>query len=109
MRIHTRALGAESYAVGVDLLKLAEIDDRAGHSGRARANCSAAARTLEAAVGPRHPMTVEARIYLSELWADVERPEGTDAQAPRTIVDGKDSAPVFDPASGYDGIEDWAT
>jgi tetratricopeptide (TPR) repeat protein len=73
MRIHTQSLGAESYAVGVDLLKLAEIDDRSGQSGWARAHCSAALRTLTDTVGEKHPMTVEARIYLSELWADADR------------------------------------
>ncbi|HET9950871.1 MAG TPA: tetratricopeptide repeat protein [Candidatus Eisenbacteria bacterium] len=86
MSIHKRALGAESYAVGVDLLKLAEIDDRAGASGLARAHCSAALRTLKAAVGPRHPMTVEAGIYLSELWDAASRPVDPEAvRSPRRI------------------------
>ncbi len=105
-RIHTKALGAESYAVGVDLLKLAEIDDRARASGWARAHCSAAVRTLTMTVGPRHPTTVEARIYLSELWEDAARPVD-DARAPRSVVEGEESAPDSSPASGNEDIEDW--
>lgn len=91
MRIHVQALGAESYAVGVDLLKLAEIEERAGVSGWARANCSAAVRTLTAAVGPRHPTTVEARLYLRELWMHVTpRPVPV---VPRNVVGGEKGAP----------------
>jgi len=105
MRIHTRALGAESYAVGVDQLKLAEIDDRAGASGWARAHCSAAVRTLTAAVGPRHLTTVEARIYLSELWEDAARPVD-DARAPRNVAEEEDSASSFEPAPDEEDIED---
>ncbi|MEK7317148.1 MAG: tetratricopeptide repeat protein [Candidatus Eisenbacteria bacterium] len=97
MRIHTKALGAQSYAVGVDLLKLAEIDDRAGASGWARAHCSAAVRTLTAAVGPRHPTTVEAQIYLSELWAEAARP--TTPAVPRNVAEGEESEPDSDPGS----------
>ena len=107
MRIHTQSLGAESYAVGIDQLKLAEIDDRAGRSGWARAHCSAAVRTLTATVGPRHPATVEARIYLSELWENVARPEGMDARAPQRVVEVKDSAPSFFPTSSGDDLEEW--
>lgn len=113
-RIHTRALGAESYAVGVDLLKLAEIDDRAGASGWARAHCSAAVRTLTMAVGPRHPTTLEARIYLSELWEDAAHPVD-DARAPRSVVEGDHSAPGSEPASNSGPawneaeIEDWVS
>ncbi len=114
MRIHTRALGAESYAVGVDQLKLAEIDDRAGASGWARAHCSAAVRTLTATVGPRHPTTLEARIYLSELWEDAAHPVD-DARAPRSVVEGDHSAPGSEPAPNSGpawneaDIEDWVT
>lgn len=105
MRIHTRALGAESYAVGIDQLKLAEIDDRAGVSGWARAHYSAALRTLTATVGPRHPTTVEARIYLSELWEDAARPVD-DARAPRNVAEEEDSAPDSEPGSDDEDIED---
>lgn len=96
-RIHTKALGAESYAVGVDLLELAEIEDRAGRSGWARARCSAALRTLTAAVGLRHPTAVEARIYLSELWEDAARPVD-DARVPRNVVGGETPTPGSEPS-----------
>lgn len=113
-RIHTKALGAESYAVGVDLLKLAEIDDRARASGWARAHCSAAVRTLTVTVGPRHPTTVEARIYLDELWEDAAHPVD-DARAPRSVVEGEHSAPGSEPAPNSGptwneaDIEDWVS
>jgi hypothetical protein len=81
--VHRRLHDYVSYPVGIDLLEIAEIEERAGSPSVARATCREALRVLEQAVGPRHPAAAEARYYLSELDRSVE--EAADPGAPEAL------------------------
>jgi tetratricopeptide (TPR) repeat protein len=83
--VHRRLHDYISYPVGIDLLEIAEIEERAGSPSVARATCREALRVLEQAVGPRHPAALEARYYLSELDRSVE--EALDPEAPAAMKD----------------------
>ena len=65
--VHSRLHGKKSFPVGLDLLEIAELEERAGNVGAARERCREALGILEKAVGWRHTSTVEARFYLNEL------------------------------------------
>jgi hypothetical protein len=83
--VHRRLHDYISYPVGIDLLEIAEIEERAGSPSVARATCREALRVLEQAVGPGHPAAAEARYYLSELDRSVE--EALDPEAPAAMKD----------------------
>lgn len=81
--VHRRLHDYISYPVGIDLLEIAEIEERAGSPSVARATCREALRVLVQAVGRNHPAALEARYYLSELDRSVE--EAGDPEAPAAM------------------------